>query len=117
MSGLEVQEVTEQGTTLVTLAGDIDSRTAPEAQRRVSQAMHPGVRLALDLTEVHYMSSAGLRTMLLVYRQAQSLDGSVALVGVSPDLRSLMAATGFLEFFTLCDSVDEARSVLVEAAR
>ena len=69
--------------------------------------------MIVDLTAVPYMSSAGLRTMLLLYRQAQCSDATVALVGLSDNLRSMMQATGFLDFFVVAPTAAEAIDSLV----
>lgn len=90
---------------VVSLTGDLDSRAAPAAQERLTALASQDGRMLVDLTGVPYMSSAGLRTMLLLYRQAQCVNNKVALVGLSEDLRALMAATGFLDFFVVRDSV------------
>ena len=52
------------------------------------------------------MSSAGLRMMLLIYRQVIGGGGRVVLVGLSEDIKDTMSVTGFLDFFTMHDHVD-----------
>lgn len=92
---------------VVTLTGDIDSSSAAEVQEHLREEVQPGRRVLIDLSGVPYMSSAGLRTMLLLHRHAQAADCAVGLVGVSDELRGLMSATGFLSFFSVGDTVDE----------
>lgn len=90
---------------VVSLVGDLDSATAPEVQDELHSLVEPDGQVLVDMSGVPYMSSAGLRTMLLLYRQAQSVDTTVGLVGVAADLRNMMAATGFLGYFTVSDTV------------
>lgn len=90
---------------VASLHGDLDSRSAPDARQRLVALLAGNRRLVVDLTGVPYMSSAGLRTMLVIYREAQCVGTRVALVGLSAELRALMAATGFLGFFVVEDSV------------
>lgn len=90
---------------VVSVIGDLDARTAPTAQRGLVSAMPEKTPVLLDLTEVRYISSAGLRTMLMVYRQAQRTGTPIALVGVSDALRAVLSATGFLRFFDVADSL------------
>ena len=54
------------------------------------------------------MSSAGLRSMLLIYREAKSRGAKVVLAEVNKDIRGSMSATGFLSFFVVRDSVQDA---------
>lgn len=53
----------------------------------------------LDLGEMTYLSSAGLRVLLLAYRRAQESGARIVLVDLPPDVREVMSATGFLDFF------------------
>ncbi len=84
---------------LVTFAGSIDSRTAPEAQAAVEPLLAEFTVLVLDLTGVAYMSSAGLRVLLLIHRHLAARSGKAVLVGLSPQLADTMQVTGFLPFF------------------
>lgn len=109
---VEIRKRTVGAAVVAQLSGDLDSRSAPAAQERLVALVAPAGRLLVDLTDVPYMSSAGLRTMLLVYRQAQCVDTAVALVGLNAELRSVLAATGFLDFFVVRDSVRDGLEAL-----
>ena len=54
------------------------------------------------------MSSSGLRSMLLIYRQAKAQGVKLVLAGVNKDIRGSMSATGFLSFFVLSESFEDA---------
>ncbi len=98
--------------TVVEARGDVDGSTAPELQEKVLAVAQPGCRLLLDLTGVDYMSSAGLRVMLLLHRQISGGKGQVVLVGLSDDIKSTMSATGFLKFFTTAATLEEGKVAL-----
>lgn len=104
--------------TVVELDGDVDGKTAPEVQAQVLPLVKPKSKLLLDLTKVPYMSSAGLRTLLLLHRQFAGQDGQLVLVGVAPEIQDTMSITGFLNFFTISDTIEsglEALQVKVHA--
>jgi anti-sigma B factor antagonist len=84
---------------VVELVGDIDASTAPDVTKVVSELIKPNSRLLLDMTKVPYMSSAGLRTLLSLYRQITTKEGKLVLVGLSEELIDTMSVTGFLDFF------------------
>lgn len=88
------------------LSGDLDSASAADLHEQIMPLLLDRRPMLLDFTEVTHISDAGLRTMLLVYRQAQAVDGTVAVVGLSDELRAALAATGYLEFFHVADDVD-----------
>ncbi|MEM7738200.1 MAG: STAS domain-containing protein [Deinococcota bacterium] len=98
---------TVEDVVVATLSGDIDGKTAPDVQQQLVPMIEANSTLLLDMSGVSYMSSAGLRVMLLLYRQAASQDGSIALAGLSEDIQDVMSATGFLDFFTICSDVPE----------
>lgn len=92
--------------TLVELSGDVDASTAPKVQENVLPLAKPDSKILLDMTQVPYMSSAGLRMLLTLYRQTVAKDGKLVLVGLSEELQDTMSVTGFLDFFTTCDTID-----------
>jgi anti-sigma B factor antagonist len=98
--------------TVVELIGDIDGGTAPKVQEHVLPLAAAGGRILMDLTRVPYMSSAGLRMLLSVYRQISGHNGQVILVGLSEDIRDTMSITGFLDFFTTRDTLDTGLEAL-----
>jgi anti-sigma B factor antagonist len=114
---MEMDVRTVDGITVVVLAGDLDAATAPAVQVGLADAVHDGRDVVLDLSGVGYLSSGGLRVLLLLYRRAQCLGRAVVVVGLSAETRQLLQATGFLEFFRLSGSVRAAvRALRAEAA-
>jgi anti-sigma B factor antagonist len=98
--------------TVLEVAGDIDSKTAPEFEKSARLATDKSDRIAIDLTGVEFMSSAGLRVLLMVYRSIRSQNGKVILVGVSEDIQDVMSTTGFINFFSIVEKRDEAIETL-----
>jgi anti-sigma B factor antagonist len=94
----------EAGVVFVEPVGDIDGKTAPEFQERVLGLVQPGARVVVNFEQVAFVSSAGLRSLLLIYRQAKAQAAKVVLAKVNSDIRGSMSATGFLNFFVLRDS-------------
>jgi anti-sigma B factor antagonist len=98
--------------TVAVLNGELDSRTSAEVQEKVLTVVGPGSRLLLDMRGVHYISSTGLRTLLMIYRQITNRDGRVVLAGLSEAQKELMSITGFLEFFAAYDTFEEGLTAL-----
>ncbi len=59
---------------VVELAGDIDASTAPPVQEKVLPLAEPQAKILIDMSKVPFMSSAGLRVLLSVHRQATARD-------------------------------------------
>ena len=104
---MEINLKTYHNVKVVEIMGDLDSNTAPIAQNQILPFTEPGCRMVLDMSHVPFMSSAGLRVLLLLYRKISTNEGKVVLVGLSDDLRDTMSITGFLEFFTTYNTLQE----------
>ena len=103
---MDIKIKSQDEITVVELAGDIDAKTAPTVQEQVVPLAEPGSKMLLDLTQVPYMSSAGLRMLLSLYRRASTIEGKVVLVGLSEDIKDTMSVTGFLDFFLTAETLE-----------
>lgn len=101
--------------TLIEMVGDVDASTAPLVQQQVLPVAQLKSKILMDMTKVPYMSSAGLRVLLSLYRQVSSQDGRLILVGLSEEIRDTMSITGFLDFFTIYDTLDLGLEALKSA--
>lgn len=109
---MDITTTTIEDITLLTLKGDLDGKTAPIAQEQIVSACRDGSKLILDMHNVKYMSSAGLRLMLLLQRTITSLGGQFVLVGLSDEIKDTMSATGFLAYLTTADTIEAGIAVL-----
>jgi anti-sigma B factor antagonist len=96
------------GVLVVTVAGELDGHTAPVAQDQILPMIQNGIRVVLNMTDLSYMSSAGARTLLLLYRQINQAQGAVILAGMVAEIQDMLGATGFLDYFQLAATVDDA---------
>lgn len=104
---MELSKYMRDGVTVVALDGDLDSHSAPEAHAGIVELLPGAGRMLLDLRRVRYMSSAGLRVLLLVYRKARQENVPLALAGIPDEVHTVMAATGFLDAFTVTPTVND----------
>lgn len=110
---MEITSKTVGQVQVVEISGEIDGKTAPEVQEHILPLAKPGCRMLIDLSRLTYMSSAGLRTMLMIYRSISgSSDSKVVLAGLSQEIRDVMQATGFLSFFQVKDTYEDALAAL-----
>jgi len=113
---MDINIYTEDSVTIIEIKGDIDGQTASTLQEQILPVIGSTPKILLNMTGVSFMSSAGLRTLLVLHRKAgeQTIDEKnikIILVGLSEEIRDTMSITGFLDFFTLCETLDEARSL------
>lgn len=89
------------------MSGDVDGKTAPGAQAALLALVAQSPRIVLEMSQVVYMSSAGLRMLLSVRRQIGA-EGKLVLAALPEQIHDTMSITGFLDFFTVCETLDES---------
>ena len=105
-------EKAEKGT-VVQLEGRLNSTTAPEFEKTLLGVIDGGAtQLALDLTGLEMVSSAGLRIILVGARRIKKVEGCLALFGLSPTVREVFDISGFSQIITIAASRDEALASL-----
>lgn len=109
---IDVNIENTDGITIVELLGELDSVSAPEVQQQVLPHIHDDSKILLDMTHVTYMSSAGLRILLMMYRNINENVGKIIMSGLNDDVREVMSITGFLDYFTTVDSRHEGLQAL-----
>ena len=93
---------TETNGTSVTLhlSGRLDTTTAPELEKAISAIPEDTTELTLDMAEIAYISSAGLRVLLGAQKKMNAL-GSMKVTGVCEEVREVLEITGFAEILTI----------------
>lgn len=106
---LDIIERDENGITVFTLKGRIDTQGAVDMdlalQAAVSEGQH---KMVLDMAEVRYIGSAGLRTMADVLTKNKEAGGDLKLVAVNRKVLRVLRIIGFDKFFSIHDTLEEA---------
>jgi len=105
---MELKTSTRDGITVIEISGSLDGNTAPKAQEEIMPHAVSGCRLVLDLAKCNYISSAGLRVLLMIAKHLSAQEGQYALACVSEEIKDVMDMTGFSSFFKTYDSVPKA---------
>mgnify|MGYP001816148023 CR=1 FL=1 len=108
---IEIEE--SAGVTVVRLDGEINSGTAETVEESLLKLIGPGCKILLDMSGVTYISSVGLRALLLLYRQTSHEEGYIVLCGLTEMVYDTMFITGFLEFFETYETCGEGMKQLL----
>lgn len=93
------KKITGEEATLI-VSGRLDTQTAPELENELD-AVLPGLKeLTFDMTNLEYVSSAGLRVILKA-QKAMNTQGSMKLTGVNDSIMEVFDITGFLDILTI----------------
>lgn len=79
----------------VSVEGSIDTVTAPELDSQLQANWEGITELIIDLAAVDYISSAGLRVILMANQQMEDCDGSMTVRNVNDDIKEIFEMTGF----------------------
>lgn len=94
---------------LLALTGSIDSLTAEQLTQSLNtQLTETTPRMILDMSQVGYVSSAGLRSLLIAVKRARSLGGDVRLAAVNAPVLGVLSMSGFTSILKTFDSVADA---------
>ena len=72
---MDITEKKEKDWLVIALTERLDTQTAPELEKLVTEKMGEQVKMALDLTNLQYISSAGLRVLLMMMKKAKAQNG------------------------------------------
>jgi len=104
---LQTTSNTNAGSVVINLVGDLDAAGAPILQGDVERALQQDVkRLVLDLRELNYLSSAGLRQLVFA-QQKMADDVEIVLVGASARVAQTISLVGFDQSVTMTDRIPE----------
>ena len=94
-------EKTKNGTDYtLALEGRLDTTTAPELEAALNPCLSDATELTLDLSELEYISSAGLR-VLLAAQKTMNKQGKMVLKNVNETVMEVFEVTGFNDILTL----------------
>ena len=79
----------------IKIGGRVDTTTSPQLQNAILLAFQKGNKLVLDFSDVEYVSSAGLRALLIGQKTANSKGGSMTLLHVADAVLQVFKMSGF----------------------
>lgn len=100
----------EQGTvSIVAVSGRVDSATAPELENALKKLVDTEkTQLVLDLKDVEYMSSAGLRAMVSTLKSVKRVNGDLRVASPSTRVEEVLRLAGLTSIFSIYRSREEA---------
>ena len=96
-----IHESRENGTISFALEGRLDTTTAPMLQEALIPAFDKAKEILLNLEKLAYLSSAGLRVLLIGQKTANAKGAALTVSGVSEDIMEVLDMTGFSDILTI----------------
>ena len=106
---MNIAERDEKGINIFVLEGRIDTQGAVDLDLALQAAvLAEKYKMVLDMAEVRYISSAGLRTLADVLTKNREQGGDLKLASLNRKVLRVLRIIGFDKFFSIYDTLDEA---------
>lgn len=106
---LEINSFKIGKTAILEVAGRLDANTAPAMEKELLDLLDRGEsNLLVDLANLNYISSVGLRILLAAAKKANPAGGKVAICSLQEYVQEIFAIAGFTTIFEIYPTRDEA---------
>ena len=111
---MEIKEHKEGNIIILEPNGRLDTNTSDEFEAQlVGLTDEEELRLVIDLIHVDYISSAGLRVLLMAAKKLKIMNGSIVLCSMSNHIKEVFDIAGFTPIF----SIEQSRDKAIESLR
>lgn len=106
---MEIQKRKEKDLLLVSVKGRLDAVTAPQFEEILGESIGQGEKgVLVDLADLHYISSAGLRSLLVLAKKLKKTQGELLFSGLQGSVKEVFKISGFFSIFKVFDSPEAA---------
>lgn len=110
---MDIQEERKDGFLILCLEGRLDANNSKIFEEKLLAVIDQGeTRLVIDLSQLDYVSSAGLRTFLLGSKRLTPAGGQIVLCSLQEPVKQVFDIVGFYSIFSILGSKDEALNSL-----
>ena len=98
---MKLNRTSENGKTVITVEGRVDTTTAAELGEMLNSAVPESDEITLDMEKLDYISSAGLRVLLTAHKAMSKKGGFLLIKNVNPDIYEIFDITGFTNILNI----------------
>jgi len=108
MDDFSIKSERNGNVTIVTISGRVDSVTAASLDSELAKIVREDKKIILNLKDMAYLSSAGVRAIIKALQSAQKSGGGVKLASVPEQVMEVLQTVGMMQMLQAYPSVDEA---------
>ena len=106
---MEIEVKTEGEIHVVSMSGSLDTDTSPGADQRLTALFDQEAKhIVVDLSQVEYVSSAGLRVFLAASKKMRVVSGKLGLCGLNETVQEVFEISGFATILNVFDTLEQA---------
>ncbi|MEI6060566.1 MAG: STAS domain-containing protein [Bacteroidota bacterium] len=104
-----VKESKKGDSLVLDLSGRLDTSNYGELEKNLLDVIERGEKnIVIDCSELHYISSSGLRVFLMALKKISAAGGRFRLCSLQDNIREIFEIAGFNTIFSIFGTVDEA---------
>lgn len=109
LMSVQIHTAKEGKATVIQLQGKVDATSAPSVEQALLGVIEQGEKkLVIDCASLDFISSAGLRSLLLAVKKMKASGGSIALAALQPHVKEVFDISGFSSLFVIHGSKADA---------
>ena len=110
---MELSVKNEDKGTLVSVTGRMDAVSSPEFEKELARLIDEGnINFVIDLAGLDYISSSGLRSILVTAKKLKAKNGQILLASLQAVVKEVFEISGFSAIIPIHESVEEAMAAL-----
>ena len=110
MNDLKFESQESDGKNIVRISGDIDAYHSPKLKEKMEELIKSDSKiLILEFSEVPYIDSAGLGTLVSVLRETRNYQKELKIVGLRKNIKRIFEMTRLDNIFEIYDTIEEAK--------
>jgi anti-sigma B factor antagonist len=103
---LDVKIEENNGVRIVSLTGELSVKTASDFEKHFGE--FEAQKIILNVEKLDYISSAGLRSLVILIKKLYATKGEMVLVNMQGVVREIIEVSGFENLFKIFDSLEKA---------
>ena len=106
---MNINERQQNNVLIIGIAGRLESSTSEALENTLVSRIDDGnIKIVIDFTELEYISSSGLRTLLMAAKKIKARQGGFVMSGMGTHIREVFEVVGLLPILTVIDDVEAA---------
>lgn len=105
---MKYPETERQGFIIISLVGEVDLNYSPTARQQILKALNQGKAVLVDLSQVIYIDSSGVASLVEGFQVARQQKQFFALIGVSRAAMQVLQLARLDQVFPIYDTIDAA---------
>jgi len=96
--------------TIIRLSGYIDLSNSPILRKKLAEAINNNANILIDLSEVTYMDSSGLATLVEAMQKLNKNKGSLKISGLTGEVKNIFEIARLNDVFSIYEDIQSATS-------